>query len=42
MRKLPFWIVVKRNKGKGDGTSLSPYEEGDVPGGVRLGTMIYF
>ena len=29
-------------KERGDGVSLSPYEEGDVPGEIRLGTMIYF
>lgn len=28
-------------KERGDGVSLSPYEEGDVPGGMGLETMIY-
>ena len=40
MMKLPFWIVVKRNKGKGERASLSPYEGGDVPGGVSLGVVV--
>ena len=40
MRKLPFYIVVERNKGKGAGASPSPSEGGDVPGGVGLGVVV--
>ena len=41
MMKLPFWIVVKRNKGKGERASPSSSGGGDVPGGARLGTVVY-
>ena len=40
MIKLPFWRVVKRNKGKGGRASPSPSGGGDVPGGIGLGTVV--
>ena len=42
MMKLPFWIVVKRNKGKGERASPSSSGGGDVPGGMGVGTVGYY
>ena len=40
VRKLPFYMVVERNKGKRSRASPSPSGGGDVPGGMGLGTLV--